>query len=56
MVSVGHDSRLSAESLKEAVIDSLADDHIQVLDCGLASTPAMFMTTILMNIGATARL
>ena len=46
VVSVGHDSRLSAESLKEAVIDSLAGDHIQVLDCGLASTPAMFMTTI----------
>lgn len=45
-VSVGHDSRLTAESLKEAVCRGLSALGITVLDCGLASTPAMFMSTV----------
>ena len=45
-ISVGHDSRLTAQSLKEAVILGLSADGIDVLDCGLASTPAMFMSTL----------
>ncbi len=43
-LAVGHDSRLSAQSLKEAVISGFAaEGAIAVQDCGLASTPAMFM-------------
>ncbi|MBQ2847414.1 MAG: phosphomannomutase/phosphoglucomutase [Clostridia bacterium] len=45
-VSVGHDSRLSAQRIKSAVIKALTSNGVKVADCGLASTPAMFMTTV----------
>lgn len=45
-VSVGHDSRLSAERIKNAVIKALVSNGARVFDCGLSSTPAMFMTTV----------
>lgn len=45
-ISIGHDSRITADSLKEAAICGLSSLGIRVLDCGLASTPAMFMSTI----------
>ncbi len=45
-VSVGHDSRLSAERIKNAVIKALTSNGVSVLDCSLSSTPAMFMTTV----------
>ena len=45
-VAVGHDSRVSAERIKAAVVPALLDCGISVKDCGLASTPAMFMTTV----------
>ncbi len=45
-VSVGHDSRLSAERIKNAVIKALVSNGANVTDCGLSSTPAMFMTTV----------
>lgn len=45
-VSVGHDSRISAQRIKNAVIKALCDCGIAVLDCSLSSTPAMFMTTV----------
>ena len=45
-VSVGHDSRISADSLKETLIYTLMEAGIHVFDCGLASTPAMFMSTM----------
>jgi len=45
-VAVGMDSRLSGPSLKKSFIESLAKQGADVLDCGLASTPAMFMTTV----------
>ncbi len=45
-VAVGHDSRISAQRIKTAVIRTLAGAGVQVLDCGLASTPSMFMTTV----------
>ncbi len=44
-VSVGHDSRVSAARLKQAVLEELCARGVQTLDCGLCSTPAMFMTT-----------
>ena len=51
-VSVGHDSRLSAERIKNIIIDTLGGLGIKILDCGLSSTPAMFMTTIDLNCDA----
>ncbi len=48
-VSVGHDSRLSAERIKNAVIKALCSNGVSVADCGLCSTPAMFMTTVEMG-------
>lgn len=45
-VGVGHDSRLTAEPLKAAAIRGICDQGAAALDCGLASTPAMFMGTV----------
>lgn len=45
-VAVGRDSRISGPRIAEAVTRTLADSGIAVLDCGLASTPSMFMTTV----------
>lgn len=46
-VALGMDSRLSGPSLKAAVIQELTDLGCNVYDCGMCTTPAMFMTTIL---------
>ncbi|HZK21562.1 MAG TPA: phosphomannomutase/phosphoglucomutase [Oscillospiraceae bacterium] len=46
IIAVGYDSRLSSERIKSAVIESLLYHNIKTYDCGLSSTPAMFMTTI----------
>lgn len=48
-VSVGHDSRLSAPMVKRGVFQGLAQAGCRTADCGLASTPAMFMSTIFEN-------
>ena len=45
-VSVGHDSRISAMRIKEAVIDEIVQMGVNVLYCSYCSTPAMFMTTV----------
>lgn len=45
-IAIGHDSRLSAESLKTAAIEGITLLGAEVIDCGLSSTPAMFMTTV----------
>ena len=45
-VAVGHDSRISAERLRRAVVGAMTDRGAQVLNCGLSSTPAMFMITL----------
>ena len=44
-VAVGHDPRLSAERLRADVVNALARHGVSVLDCGLSSTPAMFLVT-----------
>ncbi|MFC1766096.1 phosphomannomutase/phosphoglucomutase [Planctomycetota bacterium] len=50
-VAVGHDSRLSSEAIKTAVFQGLKKGGCAVFDCGLASTPAMFMSTVFENHG-----
>jgi phosphomannomutase len=51
-IAVGHDSRLSAHILKQAVFEALVASGCNAIDCGLASTPAMFMSTIFEEIKA----
>jgi phosphomannomutase len=46
-VAVGHDSRLSADMMKTACFQGLEKAGCAAIsDCGLASTPAMFMATV----------
>jgi len=45
-ISVGIDSRLSGPALKDAFIRGVIEAGVMVHDCGIASTPAMFMTTV----------
>ena len=45
-ISVGRDSRLSGPRLRDAVVRALVAAGVTVTDCGLASTPAMFMSTL----------
>ena len=45
-IAVGHDSRITADRISAAVKSALVSAGVTVLDCGLASTPAMFMTTV----------
>ena len=45
-IAIGHDSRISAEKLKTAAFEAFSANNVNVLYCGLASTPAMFMSII----------
>lgn len=45
-VTIGRDPRLSGESLSEAFAQAIVPYGTKVTDCGLASTPAMFMSTV----------
>lgn len=45
-VAVGHDSRVSADRIRSAVVSAMVSCGAKVLDCGLSSTPSMFMITL----------
>ncbi len=45
-IAVGRDSRLTGEYLAQAVTVGLVSKGTVVFDCGIATTPAMFMTTM----------
>lgn len=45
-IALGHDSRITADRICKAAKSALEKSGVTVLDCGLASTPAMFMTTV----------
>ena len=45
-IAIGHDSRISAGRLKNACIKAITESGASVYDCGLCTTPAMFMITI----------
>ncbi len=45
-VAVGRDSRLSGETLCNWICDAMVQQGLQVTDFGMASTPAMFMSTV----------
>lgn len=46
-ISVGHDSRLSATALKNSILEGIQKQGCTPVDCGLSSTPSMFMSTVL---------
>ncbi|KAL5717062.1 hypothetical protein ACHQM5_010139 [Ranunculus cassubicifolius] len=48
-VSIGHDSRISAQSLQDAVSRGITSVGLDVIQYGLASTPAMFNSTLTEN-------
>ena len=45
-VAVGHDSRISADRINSAVVNAMVGCGAKVLECGLSSTPSMFMITL----------
>lgn len=45
-IGVGHDSRVTARSLTQAASAGMKAAGHEVFDCGLVSTPSMFMTTV----------
>ena len=45
-VSIGRDSRVSGPRVMAAAITALTAKGVKVYSCGLASTPAMFMSTL----------
>mgnify|MGYP004538895521 FL=1 len=51
-VAVGHDSRITGEKIAKKVKEALVNAGVSVIDCGLSSTPAMFMTTVDINADA----
>lgn len=50
-VAVGRDSRLSGPALAEAFAQGLCAAGVSVVDCSMASTPAMFMSCVLEDFG-----
>lgn len=51
-VAVGRDSRITGPAIANKVKEALTDSGVTVMDCGMASTPAMFMTTVDMKTDA----
>ena len=45
-VAVGRDCRISGERIAKVVIATLVKAGVKVYDCGMVSTPSMFMTTV----------
>lgn len=48
-VAVGRDSRVTGEQLAGAIIRGMGTAAGHVIDCGLCTTPAMFMSTVLLG-------
>ena len=48
-ICIGHDSRITAEEIKQNVIAGMRD--AKIYDCGMVSTPSMFQATVLPECG-----
>ena len=48
-VTVGYDSRVSSPRISKTVCKTLLSLGVKVYDCGLSSTPSMFMSVINFN-------
>lgn len=53
-IAVGRDSRLSGPAIVEVLTNELVQHGARVLDCGLATTPAMFMSCVFEEVSADA--
>lgn len=51
-IAIGHDSRLSATRIKNVCINTLRGVGINIYDCSLCSTPAMYMATSVLTCSA----
>lgn len=45
-VGIGRDSRITGEALANAAMSGLSSCGVKVVDCGMATTPAMFMSIV----------
>ena len=45
-LGVGRDSRVTGPALADALIDGMVSAGATVVDCGMATTPAMFMSIV----------
>lgn len=52
IIAVGRDSRITGPAIATKVKEALINAGVTVMDCGMASTPAMFMTTVDMRTDA----
>lgn len=55
-VAVGYDSRISSERICKTVEKTLCSLNIKVYDCGLSSTPSMFMSIINFGVDASVEI
>lgn len=46
LIAVGRDSRISGPALSQAVMTAMCEMGVSVIDCGMATTPAMFMSLV----------
>lgn len=46
-ISIGTDSRVTGEKFRQVCVETFINLGIDVVDCGISSTPAMFMSTIM---------
>ena len=51
-VAIGYDSRITSINIKMLITNVLAEMGVDVYDCGLSSTPSMFMSIINHNMDA----
>lgn len=45
-IAIGRDSRLSGDAIEQAFVEGACVDGVTLYDCGISSTPAMFMATV----------
>lgn len=46
-ISIGCDSRITGELFRNTCIDAISKQGCDIVDCSMATTPSMFMTTIM---------
>lgn len=55
-IAIGHDSRISSSRIKNVMINALRSVGVSIYDCGLTSTPAMFMATSVLDCVASVQI
>ncbi|MFI3325051.1 MAG: phosphomannomutase/phosphoglucomutase [Clostridia bacterium] len=55
-LAIGHDSRISANRISKALLEVFTESGATVYDCGLASTPSMFMAVLELNCDASVQI